>query len=159
MSDENKIWALIAQQPVCMLASHDGEAIRSRPMHAMPDRESGMVWFFTDARAHKDEEVAANPHICLAFADTSANTYLSLSGGAEISNDRRRIEDMWNGGAAAFFPDGPDDPNIRLLGMRLERAEYWDGPSSSIVVAMKMAAARLSGERPDLGENKKLSLG
>jgi hypothetical protein len=38
-----------------------------------------------------------------------------------------------------------------------ERGEYWDGPSSAVVVAAKMAGAILGGTRPDLGDNEKVS--
>jgi hypothetical protein len=35
----------------------------------------------------KDEEIRAAPDVCLAFADTGSNTYLSITGRAEILHD------------------------------------------------------------------------
>jgi hypothetical protein len=34
-------------------------------------------------------------------------------------------------------------------------AELWDGPSSSLVAAYEFARARMTGEKPLLGENRK----
>jgi hypothetical protein len=38
-------------------------------------------------------------------------------------------------------------------------AELWDGPASSAVAAYEFAKARLTGEKPKLGENRKVSVG
>jgi len=36
----------------------------------------------------------------------------------------------------------------------VKSAEYWDAPSSAVVYAYGYLKARLTGERPDPGENK-----
>ena len=33
-----------------------------------------------------------------------------------------------------WFPEGKDDPEIALLRVNLEKAEYWDSPSSTVVI-------------------------
>jgi general stress protein 26 len=33
----------------------------------------------------------------------------------------------------AWFPDGLDDPDLALLRVHVEAAEYWDSPSSTMV--------------------------
>jgi hypothetical protein len=53
---------------------------------------------------------------------------------------------------------GPDDPNVRVLRIEPRLAELWDGPSSSIVAAFEFAKARLTGDKPDLGENRKVTV-
>ncbi len=59
---------------------------------------------------------------------------------------------------AAWWPNGPIDPEVRVLRVIPESAEYWDTRGNSVTVAWKLAAARLSGGPPDLGENKKVRL-
>jgi hypothetical protein len=54
-----------------------------------------------------------------------------------------------------WWPGGPDDPNVRVIVLTPSLAELWDGPSSSMVAAFEMAKAKLTGEKPDLGENRK----
>jgi general stress protein 26 len=53
------------------------------------------VYFFTDERAHKDKEIREYPRVCLAFADTASQKYLSVSGTAEISADQKKIGELW----------------------------------------------------------------
>ena len=43
-----------------------------------------MIWFLTDMRSGKDEEVAAAPDIGLVFIDAGDKAYLSITGRAEI---------------------------------------------------------------------------
>ena len=45
---------------------------------------------------------------------------------------------------------------MRVLRVAPEQAEYWDTRGNSIVVALKVMAARMTGRQPDLGENKKV---
>ena len=66
--------------------------MRSRPMHAMFDHEAGCLWFITDHRGAKDDEIRAAANVCLAFADTHSNTYLSISGRAEMVHDIADLE-------------------------------------------------------------------
>jgi hypothetical protein len=40
-----------------------------------------------------------------------------------------------------------------------DNAEFWDTRGNSITIALKLVAARLSGNPPDLGENKKVQMG
>ncbi len=37
-------------------------------------------------------------------------------------------------------------------------AELWDGPSSKAVAAFEFAMARLTGTKPNLGENRKVTV-
>jgi hypothetical protein len=39
-----------------------------------------------------------------------------------------------------------------------DSAEYWDTRGNSMIVALKLAASRLSGNPPNLGENEKVRL-
>lgn len=156
--DVDRVYDLAEDIGVCMLTSKAGAALRSRPMHAKFDRDAGVITFLTDARHHKDDEIAADPQICLSFAKTGSQNYVSISGEAEVLNDRAAIEARFNEMAKVWFPDGPQDPNVRLLVVRPETAEYWDGKSNPIAVAFQIVKARLSQQRPDLGENRKVGM-
>jgi len=56
------------------------------------------------------------------------------------------------------LPGGPDDPNVRVLRVEPVTAELWDGPSSAAGAAFEFAKARLTGEKPNLGENRKVTV-
>jgi len=152
------VWEIAKKIKTCMLTTLPAKRMRSRPMHAIIDREAGCLWFITDQRGAKDEEIRAAPDVCLAFADTGSNTYLSITGRAEILHDVAKIRELWSSEAQAWWPKGPTDPDVRVLRVVPDSAEYWDTRGNSITVALKLAASRLSGNPPDLGENKKVRL-
>jgi general stress protein 26 len=157
-SDIDNVWDIAESIKTCMLTTVASGRMRARPMHALPDRDHGCLWFITDQRGAKDEEIQAAPEVCLTFADTHSNTYLSVTGRAEMLSDSSKARDLWSAEAQAWWPKGPTDPDVRVLHVIAEKAEYWDTRGNSIVVALKLAAARLSGIPPDLGENKKVLL-
>ncbi|TCL91216.1 general stress protein 26 [Rhizobium sp. PP-WC-2G-219] len=154
--DTTKVWDLIDKIGFCMLATETGNDIRARPMAAYVERMENSVYFLTDADSHKDEEVEAHPNVCLAFADTKGQKYVSLSGTATVENDREKIKELWGTPAKAWW-DSPDDPKIRILRVTPSFAEYWDSPGT-VISYIKMAAAAVSNTRPDMGENAKVNL-
>jgi general stress protein 26 len=150
------VWEMIDKSRICMLATHAGDAIRARPMAAQIAETEHAVYFLTDERRHKDEEIRANPNVCLSFADSDADNYVSLSGRAEVLNDRAKIKELWSMAAKAWW-DSAEDPNIRLLKITPVEAEYWDG-AGSMVTTLKMATAAMTGKKPDLGANQKVRM-
>jgi len=154
--DVERAWELMKKIGFAMLVTRDGDKLRARPMSAYLERESNTIYFLTDARRHKDDEIARNPAINLSFADASAQKYVSLTGTAVVSNDRAKIKELFTTTAKAWW-ESADDPNIRVLKITPDDAEYWDSPGT-IVSYVKMAAAAVTGTRPDIGENRKISM-
>ena len=154
--DVERAWELMKKIGFAMLVTRDGDRLRARPMSAYLVRDSNTIYFLTDARRHKDEEIARNPGINLSFADASAQKYVSLTGTAAVSNDRAKIKELFSTPAKAWW-ESADDPNIRVLKVTPDDAEYWDSPGT-VVSYVKMAAAAVTGARPDIGENRKVSM-
>jgi general stress protein 26 len=157
-SQIDHVWTLTEKIRVCMLTTLSGGAMRARPMHALPDRERGCLWFITDQHGAKDDEIKAAPEVCLAFAETSSNTYLSVTGRAELFADAAKAKELWSNEAQAWWPKGPTDPDVRVLRVIPDRAEYWDTRGNSVTVALKLVAARISGQPPDLGDSRKVQM-
>jgi general stress protein 26 len=154
--DTDRVWALMEKISICMLSTRDGEQIRSRPMGAYVRRQENAVYFLTDVRRHKDDEIQKFPNVCLAFADASGQKYVSMTGRAAVSNDRGKIRELFSTPAKAWW-DSADDPNIRVLKVTPNDAEYWDSPGT-VVSYIKMAAAAATGTRPDIGDNRKVAM-
>jgi general stress protein 26 len=152
----NRVWELMESIRFCMLTNWDGEQIHARPMGAFVRRDEGLVYFFTDVRAGKDHEIARHPRVCLAFADTKSQDYVSVSGTAEISSDRRKIQELWAIPAKLWF-ETPDNPNIRLIKFRPERAEYWDAPGN-LISSLKVAFAIATGAHVHYGDHEKTQM-
>ncbi len=153
-SNLDTVWNLAEKIGFCMLATQSSGDLRSRPMAAHAERLENAFYFLTDVDGHKDEEITQNPQVCLAFADSKGQKYVSISGSAEVSNDRERIKELWSTPAKAWW-DSPDDPSIRVLKVTPSFAEYWNSPGT-IVSYIKMAAAAVSSTKPDMGDNEKV---
>lgn len=154
--DVDRVWTLMEKIGFCMLATRDGEDIRSRPMAAQMARDEHAVYFLTDAASHKDEEIKRNSNLALAFADVGDQKYVSISGHATVSNDRKKIKELFSTPAKAWW-NSADDPSIRVLKFTPKDAQYWDSPGT-VVSYVKMLAAAISGAKPDLGDNAKVEL-
>lgn len=151
-----KVWDAMHAISICMLTTWNGSISRARPMGAFFRDEDHTISFLTDARGIKDDEIARFPQVSLTFVDNGAQKYVALSGLGEISNDRAKIRELWSTPAKAWW-DSPDDPNIRVLKVTPEQAEYWEGPGK-ISSYVKMALAAAVGRRPDMGDHKKIAI-
>jgi general stress protein 26 len=127
-------------------------------MRAIIERTAACIWFITDQRGAKDEEIKASPQVCLAFADIGSNSFLSLTGRAEMRRDNVKAKELWNNEAQAWWPNGPTDPDVRVLCVFPEEGEYWNARGNSLTVGLKLVAARLSGNPPDLSKGRKVRM-
>ncbi len=155
-ADIDHVWKLIDAIPIAMVVTHEGQGqnMRARPMAIRPARYEGAVYFLTDADTPKAEEIGRNQSVCLALADNKSQKYVSISGHAEMIDDKERVKKYWSVYDKAFWPD-KNDPRIRVLRVTPESAEFWEG-SGKIVTAVKLAAAIASGERMNIGDNEKI---
>jgi general stress protein 26 len=156
MTDTDRVWELMRKISICMFANWDGQELHARPMGAYVRKDDNAVFFLTDARHHTDDQIRQYSKVCLAFADTGGQNYVSLAGHAEMSSDRAKIRELWGTPAKAWW-ESPDDPNIRVLKVTPAEAEYWDAPGKTVAY-VKIAAAALTGNRPDMGENRKVAM-
>jgi general stress protein 26 len=155
--DIDRVWGLMKKIGFAMLVTKDGSKLRARPMTAYPERNENAIYFLTDARRHKDEEIAQNPDINLSFADASDQKYVSVTGTAVVSNDRARIKQLFSAPAKAWW-NSADDPNIRVLKVTPDDAEFWDSPGK-VITYVKMATALAGGTHPDVSkENRKVAM-
>lgn len=146
-----RLCALIEANPVAMLTTQDSEGqLVSRPMSVLAMDAQGALWFFTDLRSTKVEQLRG---VNLAFADRSHASYVSLSGRGEIDTDRARIQQWWTPFAKPWFPDGPDSPALALLKFVPASAEYWDAPGSRMVRLLAMVASSMAGKPLGMGEH------
>ncbi len=154
-----KLWSMIKGVGFAMLVTEDGDHLRGRPMAASQRDFDGTLWFFTPASSHKVSEVQRDTRVCVTYAEPSKQDYVSLSGRARLVRDKAAIKAHWSEGVRTWFPKGQDDPDIALLEVRVDTAEYWDAPSSTMVHAYGYVKAITTGKPPHPGGNEKVRLG
>ena len=153
---KQKIWKLIKDIKVGMLVTLDGDVPRAQPMHLVQDEYDGTLWFFTGRSADKVFETASDHDVCLNFSDQEKGVYVSLSGKANLTDDRELIEKYWNPFIAAWFPEGKDDPDVALLEIKVQMGEHWKAKESKAFQLYEFAKANVKKDAtPDLGENEK----
>lgn len=155
-----KIAALIKEIDFGMLTTVDAEGrLHSRPMSTNKEVEfDGDVWFFTYASTPKVYEIERRPYVNVAFSDPKGQTYVSLSGRAELVRDRAKLEELWKPELKAWFPKGLDEPDIALLKINADQGEYWDAPSSIVAHAISLVKAVTTGSAAHAGENEKVDM-
>lgn len=156
--DVKKLARLIKGIEVAMMTTEDNDGtLRSRPMQTQEAEFDGTLWFFTHASSHKVHEIHREHRVNLSYADPAGNRYVSVSGLATLVRDRAKIDELWTPALKAWFPAGKDDPEAALLRVDVSKAEYWDAPSSKLVMLVGFTKALLTGREYHPEENEKLN--
>jgi general stress protein 26 len=150
----DRVWDIIEKVGIAMLTTQSPNGLRARPLEARPERDAGLIWFVTDVRSGKEHEIEAEHDVGLVFVDAEAKAYLSITARAEVRNDHTKAAEIWKRTDDMWW-SGPDDPNVCVLRVRPLTAELWDGPASAAAAAFEFAKARITGAKPNLGENRK----
>lgn len=153
-----RVWDIVEKAGAAMLTTRFGGGLRARPLEPRVDPGEAAIRFVTDARSAKDEELAAAPDACLIVIDPKNKAYLSITGRAAVFADAELAAQIWKRTDDAWWPGGPADPNVRVLEFYPATAELWDGPASKIVAAFEFARAKVTGQKPNLGENRKVTV-
>lgn len=153
MDDVERFWDLASQFEIGMLVTHDEGEMRARPLAVYLDRTGKQFRFLTRASAHKVTEAKTDNTVCITLADPAANLFLSISGEAEITQDPKLIDQLWNAAAAAWFESGPDNPDIAVLAIKPRHAEYWEGPPSTLTKVWQMAAGAFGKRHENANPN------
>lgn len=152
----DRIWELAKEIDICMLVTWDGEYNRARPLSARVRRDEDAIYFLVNADSAKNEQLAQYPKVTLAWSDSSRYKYVTASGHAVVTNDREKIEELWEKTDEAWWNDA-HDPEIRLITVTPDEGELWDSPGR-IVATAKMVFAAVTGAKPEMGDNAKVDL-
>ncbi|RUR86894.1 pyridoxamine 5'-phosphate oxidase family protein [Chlorogloeopsis fritschii PCC 9212] len=155
-----KLRDLIKDIDYAMLTTvNEDGTLHSRPMATNREVEfDGDVWFFTYASSYKVVEINRNHQVNVSYAAPNKQCYVSLSGTAELVRDRQKLEQMWQPQLKAWFPKGLDEPDIALLKVNVEKAEYWDSPSSIVANTISLVKGAMTGKPADVSKHEKLEL-
>jgi general stress protein 26 len=140
-----------------LTTTEDDGSLRSRPMLTLDVEFDGDLYFFTKVTAPKVDEVERDRHVCVSYVAPDDQRYVSMSGLARLLRDRAKMEELWIPQLEAWFHDGLKDPELALLWISVTQAEYWEGPSGTLVYmagVKAMAAGVAFGDT----ENEKLEL-
>lgn len=152
-----KVADLIRDERFAMLTTLSPEGVlTSRPMTLQEVEFDGDLWFFAERGSHACEHIAADPRVNVTVGGGS--TWVSLAGHAQVVDDLAKKRELWNSVVEAWFPEGPDDPEVVLIRVEGDTAEYWDTPGGRVASLISLVKAKVTGERYDGGENETVRL-
>ena len=150
-------WEMIAEFDTCMVTTRDGTKLRARPMAPRISRERGEILFVTDIRSHKVGEVEGDDQVACTF--TKHGSYVAVSGTASVTQDRARIDEIWDAEIEAWMPQGKDGEGVGVFVIDPSQAEIWDVKANKVTQAWEFAKAYLGDKpQPDVSENVKVQL-
>jgi general stress protein 26 len=159
------LYGLIEGIEIAMFTTRrpDGHLV-SRPMATQTQAEGTDLWFVTDIDTHKLDELEFDPHVNLAYYRNRTREWVSVSGTASITRDRRAIRELYRPDWKAWFGDeggerngGPDDPRIALILVDVHSVTYLKVDKPRPVVLFEVAKAMATGTPPDIGEQRHVS--
>ena len=152
----DKLWKMINGIKFAMLTTRHGNGhLHARPMTTQ-NKELGSddsLWFFLSRKGDPVDDLRSDPMVGVVYADPGADTYVSVSGTAAMLPDAAKKEQLWNKAAEAWFPGGPTDPDLALVQVEINHANYWDVTESKPVQLFAMARSVFTGKPPQLGEH------
>ncbi len=154
-----KLGELIQDIQFAMFTTVDRDgSLHSRPMAAGELESEGDLWFFSSRSSGKIKSIEKDQHVNVAFSSPENHKYVSVSGRAELISDRQKMKSLWKSMFKTWFPQGLEDPNLILIRVRVESAEYWDSPSKLIVRLANFKNSILGGAHSSTGDHQRVNL-
>jgi len=149
---------LITNIRIAMVTTEGADGtLHSRPMYAQQAEADGDLWFATSRGSDLVKELREKARILATFSDTSSQRYVVIRGEGHEHNDQAKIQELWNPRMAAWFPSGPNDPDLTLVHLHAERADVWDSPSGPSRL-IRYVTALVTGSTPDGGDRLSVDL-
>ena len=127
----------------------------ARPMALAHVDENCDIWFFSGRSSLKVNEIEHDERVLIACQDEHGR-YLSITGRAQLMEDATKAHDYWKESFCDWFPKGVNDPDLLLIHVHSEHAEFWKSHGAkSVKYFIKAAAAYAKGNRPEMEESEK----
>ena len=135
--------------------SHTG--LHGRPMAtAKVDETLDTIYFATGKDSGKVEELQRDPRIFLGYANSTGSEWATINGSAKVVDDKSLNHKLWSPIWKNWF-SGPDDPNLVIIAVKPETAEYWDQGSKALAM-VKFAIAAVTGKHINEGDHANVTL-
>lgn len=150
-SDLERYLEIIKKFDAAMLVTRRGPELRARPMSIAKCSEQGRLSFLTSIESGKLDEITDEPFVNLAMQGNSQ--FMSVSGTAMVSRERRKVDELWSPTYSIWFPDGKDDPTVTVLEVVPTYAEYWDNSGAEGVRSLlEIGKSVVTGDAPELDD-------
>jgi general stress protein 26 len=155
-----KIKELITQAPSCFFCSNikTGVPLSVRPMAVQKVDDEGNFWFLSAKDSHKNDELEHDPFVHLLFQGSAYSDFLNIYGIASVSEDRQKIEELWEPVLKAWFTEGEHDPRISVIKVEPTEGYYWDNKHGNAIAFVKQMVGAAIGKTLDDSIEGKLAV-
>ncbi len=161
----DELYELINSIDIAMMTTRRSDGLLvSRPMATQRCESVADIWFVTSIDTHKIEELERDPHVALAYYNDKTKEWVSVSGLASITQDRKKIRELYKPDWKAWFDDqgngkdgGPEDPRLALILVEAVTAHYMKSKHSRPRTIFEIATGVLTGTKPDVGREEHLN--
>jgi general stress protein 26 len=155
-----KLYAHIDDIEIAMMTTRRSDGhLQSRAMATQKRADGADLWFVTLEDTQKLRDLAADPHINLSYYKDGTREWISVSGIASITRDRRKIHELYAPDWKAWFPKegdarhgSKDDPRMVLIGVDVHAAAFLEVNQPRPVVLYEVVKGWLTGATPEIGE-------
>jgi general stress protein 26 len=126
-------------------------------MWTQGDRFDGSLWFFVSNEGPLVTELTRDDRVGLSYGAPDKDLYVSVSGRAELVDDKAKARDLWNTFAEAWFPGGVDDPRLGLLRVEVEQAQFWEDRKPKVLQFAEIVIGAVTDRPPESGDERKLA--
>lgn len=161
LSDIQHFSRLIKDTKFAMFTTVDlsNGALYSRPMTLQQVEFDGDLWFFAGLSSDLVKQIEHNSRVNLAFSNIKVYSFISALGHAQVvRGDKSKEQELWNPVYKTWFPEGLEDPNLCLIRVNIEGAEYWESPSSKIVRMFGFVKGMITKDERALRQHGHLNL-
>lgn len=154
-SSHEILWDLIKDIRFCMLSHrHPDGSLHSHPLttHNRTLDADATLWFLVSRSTELGQRLREDRNVNLSYADPKRDAWVSITGSAMVVEDAQKQKDLFDSMDLGWFK-GPQDPDLELVAVKIEEAEYWNVKENKLMQMLKLAKATATGKRPQIGEH------
>ncbi|KAI0537833.1 bli-3 [Xylaria digitata] len=170
VTTQDKFYALDKFVGTCkfgMLTTRDQNSgkLISRCMAVAAEENNGVDYlFFTNTESHKTDELKSDPHVNIAFLDSSGQ-WASVAGTASIETDRGLVKKYYNPTLKAWMGDLGDgthdgsenDPRIGIIRVKMTTATYAITDRTILGRVAEVAKGIVTGEQANVNKIREIT--
>ena len=132
--------------------------LTTRPMTIQHPRQDKPLWLVAFEGCSSLENIRHNAQVNLSFNRESDKAWISISGRAEINQDRSLIQELWQSEWDIWI--GPNTPKSDAALIEIEpiQVDFWEPEHGKLGRLLELAKAHVTDHTPDLAPVKTLHI-
>ncbi|NHF74780.1 pyridoxamine 5'-phosphate oxidase family protein [Paracoccus xiamenensis] len=116
------------------------------------------LWFITAKGTPMADAAAQGADATYLVCSDGKGLYADITGTLTLSDDAAKLDEVWGVIASSWFEDGKADPDLQLVRYAPKSAEVWVTEGGAIGFLYQIAKAKITDEKPDLGQHGTITL-